>query len=88
MSEYKDLARCDDSKRVEYNNIGKGEPMMFSGTTTRNISEMKHDEFICEKCRIRIVDWVRLKADEDDECLCPCEYEFSYCPSCGRRVIV
>lgn len=52
---------------------------------TRNISAVSY-RFICEKCGIRLEDCVKTVYDEDAEDTTYHEYEFKFCPECGRRV--
>lgn len=53
---------------------------------TRNIGTLHPvDSFICEKCGIRLEDWVQLK--EDPDMISCCEYEFRFCPNCGRKIV-
>lgn len=50
-----------------------------------NMSEYNPvDEFICSECKIILQDYIMKKeaTDLDDY-----EYEFNYCPNCGRRVL-
>ena len=45
------------------------------------------DEFVCSKCGIHLMEWVKVSIDEDyDET--HCEYEFKYCPNCGAKIKV
>lgn len=53
---------------------------------TRNISVIS-DSFICEKCGIRLEDCTRIIFDEDAEDTTYHEYEFKFCPNCGRRIV-
>lgn len=55
---------------------------------TTNISDCHPvDEFKCSKCGIHIVDWSRADYDEDTDDTTLYEYEFRYCPNCGKRVV-
>lgn len=56
---------------------------------TRNISEFHPvDGFKCEKCGIDLRDWSRINFDEDDDYSeFVTEYEFKYCPNCGKKII-
>lgn len=55
---------------------------------TRNIGTLHPvDSFICEKCGIRLEDWVELKEDPDDGGISCHEYEFRFCPNCGRKIV-
>jgi endogenous inhibitor of DNA gyrase (YacG/DUF329 family) len=56
---------------------------------TRNISELHPvDGFKCAKCRIDLRDWSRIDFDEEDgyEEFVK-EYEFRFCPNCGRPIV-
>lgn len=53
---------------------------------TRNISVIS-DSFICENCGIRLEDCTRIIFDEDAEDTTFHEYEFKFCPECGRRIV-
>jgi predicted RNA-binding Zn-ribbon protein involved in translation (DUF1610 family) len=55
---------------------------------TRNISNFNPaDGFICKKCGIRLEDWCQLEEDPDDGEISCHEYEFKFCPNCGRKII-
>lgn len=55
---------------------------------TRNISQWHPvDGFICEKCGIRLEDWSRIVFDEEDNDKFVYEYEFQFCPNCGRKIV-
>lgn len=53
---------------------------------TRNLSAVS-DRFNCEKCGIRLEDCVKAVYDEEDEDTKYQEYEFKFCPECGRKVV-
>lgn len=54
---------------------------------TRNESiQFATDEFKCAKCGILLMDWCRVIEDEDG-CMTPTEYEFKFCPNCGKKVV-
>lgn len=53
---------------------------------TRNVAEVS-DEFICKQCGIHIEDYVRTVYEEDAGDTYCNEYEFKFCPECGRRVV-
>lgn len=53
---------------------------------TRNVAEVS-DTFICEKCGIYLEDCVSVEYDEDTEDTTFHEYEFKFCPDCGRKVV-
>lgn len=53
---------------------------------TRNLSNIS-DRFFCEKCRIYLENWMKCLNYEDGENTHCCEYEFKFCPECGRRVM-
>lgn len=56
--------------------------------TCENINEdyADCDQFKCSECQIELQDWHRVERDEDDGDITYHEYEFRYCPNCGRRV--
>lgn len=55
---------------------------------TRNISEFHPvDGFKCEKCGIDLRDWSRIVFDDDDDDEFVHEYEFNFCPNCGKKII-
>ena len=56
------------------------------GNITRNMSKVS-DTFICEECGVHLNDYVRVIYDEDLEDTTFHEYEFKFCPECGRRVM-
>lgn len=58
----------------------------ISPCLTRNTSKVS-DTFICEKCGIRIEDYSRVEYDEDAEDTTHYEYEFKFCPECGRKIV-
>ena len=45
------------------------------------------DKFVCSKCGIILEDWVETKYDEDDGEAYHYEYEFKFCPNCGRKIV-
>lgn len=45
------------------------------------------DQFVCSECGIELQDWVRVERDENDGDVTYHEYEFRFCPNCGRKVI-
>ena len=53
---------------------------------TRNLSNIS-DRFFCEKCRIYLENWMKCLYYEDTEDTKYQEYEFKFCPECGRRVV-
>ena len=53
---------------------------------TRNLSAVS-DRFFCEKCRIYLENWMKCLYYEDTEDTKYQEYEFKFCPECGRRVM-
>lgn len=53
---------------------------------TRNLSAVS-DHFICEKCRVYLENWMKTVYEEDTEDTYCNEYEFKFCPECGRRVV-
>jgi len=55
--------------------------------TVTNLAEIAdYDEFKCSKCGIRLSGWARVEIDEEDGDISHFEYEFKYCPECGRRI--
>jgi predicted RNA-binding Zn-ribbon protein involved in translation (DUF1610 family) len=56
---------------------------------TMNISEFHTvDGFKCLKCGIDLRDWSRINFDEDDDYSeFVTEYEFKFCPNCGKKII-
>ncbi len=52
---------------------------------TRNISSYS-DEFKCEACGTYITGYSKAEYDEDADDTVNYEYEFKYCPECGRKV--
>lgn len=55
---------------------------------TENVNERYNevDEFVCRKCGLHLMEWVRVEIDEDDGEELHYQYELKYCPECGRRV--
>ena len=53
---------------------------------TRYLSNIS-DRFFCEKCRIYLENWMKCLYYEDTEDTKYQEYEFKFCPECGRRVM-
>lgn len=45
------------------------------------------DEFICSKCGLIMRELQRYEIDEDTNDESCYEFEFRYCPRCGRKVI-
>lgn len=43
------------------------------------------DKFICSECEIVLEDWKKMESDDDGE-EWETEYEFKFCPNCGRKV--
>lgn len=55
---------------------------------TRNISELHPvDAFKCAKCGMDLRDWSRIVFDEDADDNFVYEYEFRFCPNCGKKII-
>lgn len=49
---------------------------------TINLSEVADcDQFICKECGINLTNWERVDGNMWAE-----EYEFKFCPNCGRKV--
>ena len=53
---------------------------------TRNLSK-SYKTFICEECGVHIEDCVKAVYDEDTEDTKYQEYEFKFCPECGRKIV-
>ncbi len=55
---------------------------------TENVNQRYNevDEFVCRKCGLHLMEWVRVEIDEDDGEELHYQYELKYCPECGRRV--
>lgn len=53
---------------------------------TRNTAKVS-DTFICEKCGIHLEDCMKTVYDEDTEDTYCHEYEFKFCPECGRKIV-
>lgn len=61
---------------------------IMTNETTRNVSYYNPvDGFVCDKCNISLVDWMRAEYDEELDDISYYEYEFRYCPHCGRKVV-
>lgn len=57
-------------------------------TLCENISDYHPvDEFICSKCGLIMRELQRYEIDEDTDDENCYEFEFKYCPRCGRKVI-
>ena len=58
----------------------------MKGNETRNISELHPtDGFHCLKCGVDLRDWSRIEFDDSDEFVH--EFEFKFCPNCGKKII-
>lgn len=68
--------------------VGKLYNILTYGTehVTRNVAEVS-DTFICEECGIHLEGRMKTVYDEDTEDTYCHEYEFKFCPECGRRVV-
>lgn len=53
---------------------------------TRNIAKVS-DTFICEECGIHLENCMKTVYDEDTEDTYCHEYEFKFCPECGRKIV-
>lgn len=55
---------------------------------TENVNQRYNevDEFVCRKCGLHLMEWVKVEIDEDDGEELHYQYELKYCPECGRRV--
>ena len=71
----------DEEVEKLYNILTHGTPYV-----TRNLSNIS-DRFFCEKCRIYLENWMKCLNYEDGEDTHCCEYEFKFCPECGRKVV-
>lgn len=59
---------------------------MKNGTcTNKNTDYAPQDQFICSECGIELRDWGRIVKDDDGEEYFT-EYEFRYCPNCGKEI--
>lgn len=45
------------------------------------------DGFLCEKCGFEAEDWSAIERDEEYQDMNYYEFEFKYCPRCGKKVI-
>ena len=70
--------KSDNTEQV--NRLTRG-----TADVTRNLAKVS-DTFICEKCGIWLKDCVKAEYDEDTEDTAYQEYEFKFCPRCGRKV--
>ena len=94
-----DIKECSYNflKKFDFSEIGKGN-VFFNflmsiqqgeiQEETRNLNEdySKVDQFVCQKCKIELQDWHRVERDEDDEDVTFHEYEFKFCPNCGKHI--
>ena len=53
--------------------------------TNENNEYADCDQFICSNCGIELQDWVRVEREDGE--VTHYEYEFKYCPNCGRKII-
>jgi rubrerythrin len=44
------------------------------------------DEFLCPYCGLHLTEWMRLIYDEDLNEMELSEYQFKFCPNCGRKI--
>lgn len=44
------------------------------------------DDFVCSHCGIHLQEWIRY-VDDGDSYEIAMEYEFRYCPNCGREIV-
>ncbi len=59
-----------------------------STRTAHNISKFNPvDEFICDKCNLKLSDWLRFELDEETADVSYFEFSFKFCPECGRRIV-
>lgn len=63
----------DESRKNETRNVLKTHPQ---------------PAFCCQRCGIVLMDWCRLIEDKDEKgYMAPTDYEFKFCPNCGRRIV-
>lgn len=53
--------------------------------TTKNLCTHT-EQFICSKCELHLEDFTQQIYDEDEDETYSVEFEFLYCPGCGRKV--
>lgn len=63
-------------------------PAIADNAKCKNICEdyADCDAFFCSECGIRLEGWCKVVIDDDGERLLQ-EYEFTFCPNCGRKII-
>lgn len=71
----------DEDVEKIYNILNYG-----TADVTRNLAEVS-DTFICKECGIHLEDCVKCVYDEDAEDTTHYEYEFKFCPECGRKIV-
>lgn len=79
ISDFRDLKRIPKWVMVD---IAKED--IFTENVNQRYNEV--DEFVCRKCGLHLMEWVRVEIDEDDGEELHYQYELKYCPECGRRV--
>ena len=80
--------RWDGIKRGEDEYVNKLYNVLNYGLEnfTRNMAKVS-DTFICEECGIHLEDCMKTVYDEDTEDTYCHEYEFKFCPECGRKIV-
>ena len=74
------------SKRIQ--RIKALPPVQPRTRTAHNISKFNPvDEFICDKCNLKLSDWLRFELDEETADVSYFEFSFKYCPECGRKIV-
>ena len=54
--------------------------------TTQNLG-VHTEQFICSKCELHLEDFAQQIYDEDEDETYSVDFEFLYCPGCGRKVV-
>ena len=54
--------------------------------TTENLAAHT-EQFICSKCKLHLENFSQQIYDEDEDETYSTDFDFFYCPSCGRRVV-
>lgn len=75
----------------EAENSWETKEKLKSANTCTHIGDIAQcDQFICSKCGIHLEDWRRLVEEEYDYGyteMANYEYEFNFCPNCGREIV-
>lgn len=65
-----------------------GKQKVENDNTCTHIGDIAQcNQFICSECGIHLEDWRRLVVDKDDDTTYNYEYEFKFCPNCGRKIV-